>query len=102
MRVRPVRSALSKAARFSFVSATVMRLMPSPLPLGLIETASDEVSTNVTFAARDQRASERRTAPSTSLSGLIFDGGELKDFEMAILIVLPGHLIRTPADSSAY
>src|SRR3982751_2689184 len=102
MRVRPVRSALSKAERFSGVSATVMRLTPSPFPLGLIETASDEVSTKVTFAARDQRARERLTAPSTSEPCLIFEGGEFKDFESAILMVLVGHLTRTAADLSAY
>src|SRR5436309_8351462 len=102
MRVRPVRSALSKAVRFSGVSATVMRLRRSPFPLGLIETASDEVATKVTLAARDQRARERLTAPSTSLPCLIFDGGELKDFESAILIVVVGHLTRTAAALSAY
>src|SRR5438128_1250225 len=102
MRVRPVRSALSKAARFSGVSATVIRLTPSPFPLGLIESVSEEVSTNVTLAARDQRARARRTAPSTSPPALIFCGGELRDFESAILIVSVGHLILTAADLSVY
>src|SRR5438128_304490 len=102
MRVRPVRSALSKAARFSGVSATVMRLRRSPFPLGLIETASAEVSMKVMLAARDQRARARRTAPNTSLPSLIFDGGALRDFESAILIVLVGHLTRRVDDLSAY
>src|SRR5436305_15293829 len=102
MRMRPARSALSNAARFSVVSATAMSLMPSPFPLGPIETASDEVPINVMFAARDQRARARRTAPSPSLPCLIFDGGEIKDRESAILIVLAGHLTRRPADLSAY
>src|SRR5947209_3892316 len=102
MRVRPVRSALSKTARFSGVSATVMRLSRSPLPLGLMLRASDEDSIKVTLAASDQRFMARLSAPSTSLPCLIFEGGELSDFESAIFIVLPGHLTLTVELASAY
>lgn len=45
------------------------------------------------FAARDQLASARLTAPSTSLSTLIAGEGAVNELESAILIVLVGHLI---------
>src|SRR5215217_3827647 len=91
-RVRPaVESELN--ASFSSVVAIVNRLMPSPPPAGLTETAEDHVTTKLTFDELDQRARARRAAPMTSLSGLIFAPGENREVESEISMVFLGQRI---------
>src|SRR6266498_3624687 len=72
--------------------------MPSPPFTGLTDWAFEEPSTKVTSAARDQLASARRTAPSTSLSGLIAADEAVSDVESAIWMLLVGHLICRPCE----
>src|SRR5215475_2222325 len=91
-RVRPVVDSELKAS-FSRVSAIVSRLMPSPASAGLTDVAGDQVTTKLIFDRVDQRASARRAAPTTSLSGLIFAPGESSEFDNATSIVFFGHLI---------
>src|SRR5437868_5551249 len=88
-RVRPGVSPLTKA-RFSGVSAMVMRLTRSPPPEGLTDCAPDCVSTNWTFAANDQRCNARRTMPATSVPGLMFGPGLESEVEKATVIVFVG------------
>src|SRR5215467_252958 len=88
-RVRPVVVSELKAS-FSGVSAMVSRLTPSPASAGLIDVAFDQVTTKLMLDRLDQRASARRTAPTTSLSGLMLLPGERSEFESAISIVFLG------------
>ncbi len=78
---------------FSAVSATVMRLTPSPPLPGLIDWAGDDVSTNFMFVVLDHRERARRAAPITSLPGLMFGPGDVRELENATVIVFVGHLI---------
>src|SRR6185369_4459414 len=81
-RVRPVVAAELKAS-FSGVVAIVSRLMPSPASAGLTEVACDHVTMKLMFDNLDQRASARRAAPTTSLSGLMLAPGDCNDVEKA-------------------
>src|SRR6185369_11544887 len=91
-RVRPVVvSELNDS--FSGVSAIVRRLTPSPASAGLIEVVVDHVTTKLIFDRLDQRMSARRTAPTTSLSGLMLLPGESSEFESAISMVFLGQCI---------
>src|SRR6185503_1381277 len=91
-RVRPVIASELKAS-LSAVAATVTRLTPSPASAGLIEVSEDHVTTKFTFAALDQRLSARRTAPTTSLSALMFAPGASREFDSEIWIVFLGQRI---------
>src|SRR6185436_14254302 len=91
-RVRPVVAAELKVS-FSAVEAIVRRFTPSPASAGLIEVACDQVTTKLIFDRLDQRASARRAAPTTSLSGLMFAPGDINDVESETSIVFRGHLI---------
>src|SRR6185369_14631736 len=91
-RVRPV-VASELNASFSGVTATVNRLIPSPASAGLTEVAGDHVTRKLIFERLDQRASARRAAPTTSLSGLMFEPGESRDVESATSMVFFGQRI---------
>src|ERR1051325_11423907 len=91
-RVRPVVESELKAS-FSGVSAIVNRLTPSPASAGLTEVAEDHVTMKLIFERLDQRASPRRAAPTTSLSGLMFGPGESNEVERATSIVFFGQRI---------
>ncbi len=78
---------------FSAVSATVMRLTLSPPLLGLIDWTGDDVSTNFMLVVLDHRERARRAAPITSLPGLMFGPGDVRELENATVIVFVGHLI---------
>ena len=69
---------------FSGVTAIVTKLTPSPESAGLTEAAEVQVTTKLMFATLDQRASARRAAPTTSLSGLILAPGVSSELEKAI------------------
>jgi hypothetical protein len=70
-----------------------MRLTPSPPLPGLIDWAGDDVSTNFMFVVLDHRERARRAAPITSLPGLMFGPGDVRELENATVIVFVGHLI---------
>src|SRR6185436_18347448 len=91
-RVRPV-VASELNASFSGVAAIVNRLTPSPASAGLTEVDDDHVTTKLIFERLDQRASARRAAPTTSLSGLMFAPGERSEVESATSIVFFGQRI---------
>src|ERR1044072_4179687 len=88
-RVRPV-VASELNASFSGVRAIVKRLIPPPASAGLTEAAGDHVTMKLIFERLAQRASARRAAPTTSLSGLMFAPGESRDVEKAPRIVFRG------------
>src|SRR6185503_498331 len=92
-RVRPAVVSELKDS-FSSVSAIVIKLTPSPASAGLIEAAADHETTKLIFARLDQRASARRAAPMTSLSGLICEPGIINDVEKATSIVFLGQRMR--------
>ena len=71
----------------------VSRLIPSPASAGLTEVALDHVTTKSMFERLDQRASARRAAPTTSLSGLTFAPGESREVDRATSIVFLGQRI---------
>jgi hypothetical protein len=61
--------------------------------MGLTDCAREETATKLTLATRDQLASARSTAPSTSLSGLKAAADDDSEVESEIWMFLVGHLI---------
>src|SRR5688500_4588296 len=58
-----------------------IRLIPSPSVGGLIVSALEAASKNCTSATVAQLRKARRSAPTTSLPDLMFDGGKLNELE---------------------
>src|SRR5215203_5837725 len=67
--------------------------MPSPASAGLTEATPDQETTKLIFVRRDQRASARRAAPTTSLSGLMFAPGESNEVDNETSMVFLGQRI---------
>ena len=98
--MRPVLLLPAKTALFSSVSAIVIRLMPSPPVVGLIDCVFEAASTNWMFATLDHRDIARRAAPRTSLPGLMLAPGDLSELESATVIVFFTHFIWTLPEES--
>src|SRR5436190_9640079 len=82
-----------KIAKFSEVPATVIKLIPSPPLVELIDCTFEGTSTKTTFETLDHLFMARLTAPRTSLPGLMFAPGEDKELERATRMVWVGHFI---------
>src|SRR4051794_39731894 len=72
----------------------VTRLTPSPPSAGLTDDAGVQETMKLMLARLDQRASARRAAPTTSLSGFMFAPGVSSEFENAISMDFLGQRMR--------